>query len=178
MTLSIPRRTQPEFDIDSEVTVRQWLISLKVTGPPDALEFELSSQPPEDDRDILSLLLSGKTYSELIGGEGGNSQATALMLSDLIVSRYGDAIKDVTGLDIIETVPGEVDNEGQAGVKVTLGKNLTQRMKVKYDLEDRGGNYASRATAEYRFLENIFLSGFQEDSGNFGGALTYRLEFR
>lgn len=173
-----PRRTQPEFDIDSEVTVRQWLIGLKVTGPPDALEFELSSQPPEDDQDILSLLLSGKTYSELIEGEGGSSQATASMLADLIISRYGDTIKDVTGVDIIETAPGDMDNEGQSSVKVTLGKNLTRRMQIKYDLEDRGGEFQSRTSAEYRFIENIFLSGFQENSGVFGGALTYRLEFR
>jgi translocation and assembly module TamB len=173
-----PQRTTPEFDIGSEVRVRDWLINLKVTGPPDALEFELSSSPPLDDQDILSLLLSGKTYNELVAGEGGNTRATARMLADLIVSQYGETIKSATGLDIIETVPSDPDDQGNAGVKVTLGKNLTERMQLKYNIEDRGGELEGRVTAEYRFLENIFLSGFQENTGAFGGALTYRLEFR
>ncbi len=173
-----PQRTTPEFDIESEVTVRQWLITLRVTGPPEALEFELSSTPPLDDQDILSLLLSGRTFGELVEGEGGNSQATARMLADLIVSQYGETIRNVTGLDIIETVPDEPDDDGNVGVKVTLGKNLTERMQVRYDMTDRAGEFEGRVRAEYRFLENIFLSGFQENSGAFGGALTFRLEFR
>jgi hypothetical protein len=35
-----------------------------------------------------------------------------------------------------------------------------------------------RAIAEYQFLENLLLNGFQDSRGVFGGELLFRLEFR
>ena len=35
-----------------------------------------------------------------------------------------------------------------------------------------------RAIAEYKFLEHILLSGFQDSQGVFGGEMLFRLEFR
>jgi len=37
---------------------------------------------------------------------------------------------------------------------------------------------SQRAIAEYKLLENILMSGFQDSEGMFGGELFFRLEFR
>jgi len=51
-------------------------------------------------------------------------------------------------------------------------------MTLKLGTESRNGELVQRAIAEYRVLENLLVSGFQDTSGSFGGSVKYRLEFR
>ncbi|MDD4073544.1 MAG: translocation/assembly module TamB domain-containing protein, partial [Desulfobacterales bacterium] len=63
-------------------------------------------------------------------------------------------------------------------IKVTVGKALSERMTVKYETESKSGEMLQRAIAEYKLMENILLSGFQDSKGFFGGEFKFRLEFR
>ncbi len=175
-----PYKIEPTLDIESEVTVRDWIIYLTVSGTPDQLIIKLSSDPAEEDGDILSLLLLGKTAKELTGGSGsGSSKTPAQMAAEIVAKTVGKNIKDATGLDILDVdfKDGEGGKDSE-GVKVTLGKNLSRRMTVKYAMESKNGEMIQRAIAEYKFLENLLLSGFQDNKGTFGAELQYRMEFR
>ena len=174
-----PYKTDPFFDVGSEVTVRNWMIFLEVTGTLDEINFKLSSNPPEEHGDILSLLLLGRTTGELIAGEGGTTQSTEQMLAGLIASTFGEDIKEATGLDIfeVETAP-ENDQSASDRIRVTLGKELSKRTTIKYSVESKDGEVIQRAVAEYKLLEHIFARGFQDTRGIYGGELQFRLEFR
>jgi autotransporter translocation and assembly factor TamB len=171
-----PYETEATLDIESEVKVRRWDITLTISGTPDDLNFKLSSNPPEEDGDILSLLLIGQTTGELIDGEGGSSASTSQMLAQAMASSLTDDIKGVTGLDILEVDAGEGDDAEQ--VKVTMGEELSKRIVVKHDVESKNGEIILRAITEYRLLQNLSVSGFQDNRGIFGGQLKFRLEFR
>jgi len=174
-----PYRTEPTLDIESEVEVRNWAILLAISGTPDELTLRLTSNPPEEEGDILSLLVAGRTTGELIAGEGGTSQSTSQMVAGLISSTFGEDVKKTTGLDILEVdTQGEVGAEASDRMKVTIGKELSKRTTIKYAAESKDGEFTQRAIAEYKFFENILLSGFQDDTGIFGGALKFKLEFR
>ena len=174
-----PYKTEPTLDIESEVTVRDWTILLAISGTPDELTLKLTSTPPEEEGDILSLLVAGRTTGELIAGEGGTPQSTSQMVAGLISSTFGEDVKKTTGLDILEVdTQGETGAEASDRVEVTIGKELSKRTTIKYAVESKDGELTQRAIAEYKFLENILLSGFQDDTGTFGGALKFKLEFR
>ncbi len=174
-----PYKIDPTFDIRSEVQVRTWMIFLEVSGTQDQLHFTLTSDPPEEQGDIISLLLLGKTTGELISKEGGTTQSTEQMLAGLIASTYGGDIKGATGLDIFEVETSGENNEAASDrVKVTLGKELSQRMTVKYSLESKNGEVIQRAITEYKLLEHFLARGFQDTRGIYGGELQFRLEFR
>ncbi len=175
-----PYKIEPAIDIESEVQVRTWTIYLNISGTPDNLELKFTSNPYEEDGDILSLLLFGKTTRELIKEEGGGtSQSTAQMLAEMISATFGDDVKDATGLDILDVeTQGDAGEQSNDRIKVTLGKEFSRRMLIKYALESKNGEIGQRAIAEYKFLESIFLSGFQDSRGIFGGELQFRLEFR
>ena len=174
-----PYKIEPTLDIESEVRVRTWTIFLKISGTPDQLTFKLTSDPPEEDGDILSLLLFGRTTHELIEGAGGTSRSTAQMVAELVSSTFGEDIKGATGLDILEVETQEPGNEDTSDrVKVTVGKELSKRMTLKYAVESKAAEMVQSAIAEYKLLENILLSGFQDSKGSFGGELQFRLEFR
>lgn len=174
-----PYKTEPILDIKSEAQIRDWLIYLNISGALDQLVFKLTSDPLETDGDILSLLVFGKTTHELIEGEKGASQTTTQMLAELIFSTFGEDIQDVTGLDILEVETKTQGNEKNLeNIKITVGENLSRRITVKYATEMEAGEMSQRAIAEYKFLEHILISGFQDSKGIFGGNLRFRLEFR
>ncbi len=183
-----PYRTEPSFDILSKAKIRTWEITLAVTGTPDALRVELTSDPALPRDDIVSLLVLGKTSGELIEGEGGQSKSSTRLLADLAASAFGDDIRKATGLDLLEVDTGESEEsenpEEQVGdnptgrIKVTIGKNLSRRLTVKYAVESKGGELTQRADAEYQLREHLLVSGFQGSDGIYGGQLLFRLEFR
>ncbi len=174
-------KIEPTIDIAGEVQIRKWQILLDISGTPDRIAFNLTSEPPEEDGDILSLLLFGKTTREFAEREGGATRSTKEMLAEMLATTFGEDIKKTTGLDILEVETGSREEEtstASESIKVTLGKQLTKRMTVKYAAETKDGEMIQRAIAEYQFFENILLSGFQDSRGIFGGELLFRLEFR
>ena len=175
---SNPYKIEPMFDIEGEVQVRKWTILLAISGPPDKLSFTLTSDPPEEDGDILSLLVFGKTTHELIEAEGGTTKSATSMLAGILATLEDD-IKKATGLDILE-VETQAQEEEQVSdqVKVTIGKELSRRMTLKYTVEPKDGELTQRAIAEYKLLEGILLSGYQDNEGLHGGEIFFRLEFR
>jgi translocation and assembly module TamB len=171
-----PYKTEPSLDIEGEAEVRRWKIFLALSGTPDALTLKLRSDPSEEDADILSLLLVGKTTRELIGGEGGTSTSTSQILTQALASTFAEDVKAAAGVDILEA---ETGGEGTPErVKVTVGEELSKRMVIKYAVESTNGEVVHRAIAEYKLLENVLLGGFQDTRGVFGGQLQFRLDFR
>jgi len=174
-----PYRLEPYVDIAATAEVRQWSITLEVAGTPDALEFKLSSVPQEEDNDIISLLLFGRTSQEMIRGEKGASMSNEQLMAQLLASTFGEDIKRNADLDILELDTSQAeDSQAADRVKVTVGKNLSQRLTVKYAVETEGSETTRRAISEYKLLESLLVTGFQDNKGIYGGGLLFRIEFR
>lgn len=174
-----PYRIEPEVDIRAQSEVRDWTITLTITGPPDNLDFRLSSNPAEEDVDILSLLATGKTTREMAGSSGGGMGPES-MLADLVGGRLEKQLKEGTGLDIVEVEYSSTGRESEAEqeVRVTVGKELSRRLTVKYGMERKSGEMVQQSTGIYRLLENLSANAYQDTAGSFGGEMRYRLEFR
>jgi len=174
-----PYRTEAEIDIESEAQIRTWKITLALKGTLDNLQITLTSEPSETEADILSLILLGQTTAELSGGEGGAQRTTSQIMAGMIADTFGDEIKRNTGVDILQVENTDSDNgEDAGGVKVTVGKHLSNRMTVKYAIETINGETKQWAIMEYKLLERILVNGSQSNTGLFGAELIYRIEFR
>ena len=174
-----PYRIEPTIDIESKIDIRSWTILLNILGTPDNLVFTKSSKPSESDEDILLLLTAGKTRQEMIREKGGAWISSKVLAAQAASGLVGESVKDATGLDILEAKYLEKDDEFQSeGVEVTVGKRLSKRLTVKYSLETRGGETTQRASSEYKLIENVAASAYQENTGNYGVEMVYRLEFR
>jgi autotransporter translocation and assembly factor TamB len=174
-----PYRIEPTLDIHSEVTVREWLITLLISGTLDEMRVELSSDPPEQDADILSLLVVGQTAAEMRGGRAGAGMSASQMMAQLAASTFGDDIKNVTGVDVLEVeTPSDQGDESSELIKVTIGKKLTERMTLKYAVSSKQGETVRSTISEYQLMDSIIVSGFQDTKGIYGGELVFRIEFR
>jgi translocation and assembly module TamB len=179
LNFSNPYRIEPEMDIMGTIRIRQWLISLTMSGTPERLVVELSSTPQEEDADILSLLVFGKTTQEMSDGGNGGVDSTQALLAQVMASSFGTDIKKATGLDYleVETNAGETATDSDT-IQVTVGKDLTERLTVKYTIGSGKDGYHQRTATEYKLIEYILLSGFQDIEGNYGGEIIFRVEFR
>jgi len=174
-----PYKIEPTIDIQSETKIREWTVFLKISGTPDTLRFDMTSDPSEKEEDILSLLISGKTTQELIAGEGGSSLSPKQMLADVLSENVQKDIKDATGLDILTLEYNEAkDTEASDEVKVTVGKELSRRVTVKYDLQTKNAQVIRKVITEYKILEKLLMNAFQDTEGHYGGGFQFRLEFR
>lgn len=178
-----PYKIEPNLDIVASADIRKWQVSLSLSGPPDQLVFKLSSDPSVSENDILSLILLGRTGTELVEGENGGSQTTRQMLATLVATAWGEDVKKRSGVDILEVETGaesdddDDDEQSADRVQVTVGKKLSQRLTVKYEVESGSEELVQRAVSEYRFLEHLLASGFQDSAGGYGGELVFRIEF-
>lgn len=175
-----PYKTEMDIDIESSAEIRDWTIILSVKGTPDNLELHLTSTPSLSDADILSLLVFGKTSEEFSNGKSQGKKSTNELLAGLIADTFSDELKGVAGIDILELETGAENGETVASdrVKVTVGKHLSDRMTFKVSMESENGETVSRYMPEYKLLEHILVSGFQDTKGTYGGDLVFRIEFR
>ena len=177
-----PYRTEARIDVEGEMAVRSWVITLKVTGTPDDLDLTFESDPWEPHADILSLIAFGKTTRELRSADGGGAFAPQEILANMVAQSLQKEVKAATGLDYFEI---ETNDNAQAAadgnnprVKVTMGADLSRQISVKYGIAVRKGRTVQRVTTSYKLLESLVLNAFQETDGHFGGEVRYRLEFR
>ena len=174
-----PYKVEATIDVDSEIVIRQWTITLKVSGVEDNLKFEMSSVPEESDSDIISLIVFNKTHNEMVSGEGGSSQSTKQILADMVTRTLEGSLKEATGLDTIEmTYTERTDQDDADDVNITVGKELSKRMTLKYGVGTKNGVTVQSAITEYKFYESLLMNAFRDTDGDFGGELVFRLEMR
>ncbi|MBD3393018.1 MAG: hypothetical protein GF418_12995 [Chitinivibrionales bacterium] len=178
-----PYRIEPSVDIRGTVPVRDWTITLSISGTPDDLVFRLESDDPGlEDQDLLALLVFGKTTAELqtdIEDRAiARTQSTEQLFAELLASTFSDDIRKVTGFDVLQVETGGDAGEGTGGITLTVGKKLTKRLTTKYSVEARSGDVVQKATAEYRIIENLQISGYQDTKGVYGGEMQITWEAR
>ena len=174
-----PYKIEPTLDIHSEVAVRDWLITLLISGTLEDLKVELSSEPSESSADVLSLLVAGKTSAEMRSGKGGASLSANQMMAQLVASTFGDDIKAATGIDYLEVAATDDQTDGDSDlIKVTIGKKLTERMTLKYAVSSSKGDTVRSTISEYQLMDRLIVSGFQDSKGIYGGEMIFRIEFR
>ncbi|MGA7145164.1 MAG: translocation/assembly module TamB domain-containing protein [Desulfobacterales bacterium] len=174
-----PYKIEPTVDIQGDVKIREWTVFLNVSGTLDNLKFNLSSDPSESEQDILSLLITGKTTQELIAGQGGSSLSPKQMLADVLAENAQKDIKNATGLDVVALEYNGAKNAGESDeVKVTVGKELSKRVTVKYGVQTKSAKVIQKVITEYKLLETLLLNAFEDNDGNYGAEIQFRLEFR
>lgn len=172
-----PYKIVPMVSIEAQTDIRDWHIVLKLSGPPENLDFVLISDPEESHADILSLIAVGKTTRELRSAQGGSNFSPAQILAGFMAETVGQNIKEQTGLDQVEIRVEDDENGSGDKTSLALGKELSRQLSVTYGVEVRSGENLQRISSDYRILEALIMNAYQDSAGNFGGGIKLRLEF-
>src|SRR6185503_19480951 len=101
-----------------------------ITGTPKAPELALSSTPPLEESDILSLIVFNRQVNELGTGERSSLAATAGgIATGFIAAPLGESIGKALDLDLFEI--STTTDSGDLGAGITLGQQLNERTFIK-----------------------------------------------
>lgn len=139
------RDATPALDVTATYRVGGYFVTVQVNGPVERPTLTLSSDPPLDQADILSVLLFGRPTSTL-----GPTETTALQRETVTLAagyaapELNSSVRDALGLDLLdvsmpqgESTPGEVKIGRYVtdDVFVTLAQEFGPRMAQIVGLE-------------------------------------------
>ncbi len=114
-----------------------------ITGTTARPHLELSSDPPLDQSDILSLIVFNRPVNELGTGERSSLAATAGgIATGFIAAPLGESIGKALDLDLFEITTSTED--GSLGAGVTLGQQIGDRAFIKLRQQ-----FGERSTTEF-----------------------------
>jgi autotransporter translocation and assembly factor TamB len=178
-----PRRNNPRLDARAETKKGNVTVTVSVTGTLDKYEVDLASDPPLSKNDIVSLLSLGVTSQALAGSEGavGAGVASSLVLGPY-KGRFEEGVKGIVRLDKFAIEPAFSASTKSFEPKFIVGKSFGDRFSVSVSTSV-GTTAESSATAEYKLLENVFLSGAWESAtttseGDLGADVKIRYRYR
>ena len=137
-----------------------------ITGTTTAPQLALSSDPPLEESDILSLIVFNRQVNELGTGERSSLAATAGgIATGFIAAPLGQSIGKALDLDLFEITTST--DEGGLGAGVTLGQQIGDRAFVKLR-QQFGERSTSQFMLEYQLTRFLRLqaSGAPETSGS------------
>jgi len=182
-----PHRLNPIIDLTAESSVssyqeQEWqtyLISLSVQGPLDEVQVALTSEPPLDKSDIVSLLTLGRTRGQLSSREDGSNALVerAKDFSSRRITGYTERkLGRLLGLEQI-TIEGNLFKFDKSwGPRLVASKKISKRMDVTYTTTV-GYLNDSNIQLGYRLTPHFSLVSQTDQQGRSGIDLLYKLRF-
>ena len=174
LVFSDPYRLEPEVDLVATTKVRDFDVTLSLSGPMERLEARFSSEPPLPDVEVLRLLAGGDAYvdqaelvpdrSSQLDEERENSAAT--FLYGQAASAIGDRVNTLFGFDKfrIDPLTGSGDNLSKA--RFTVGKRLSKDVFLTYSV-DPSSSDNQRIRVEWQLTDSLVLVLTQNGDDSF-----------
>ena len=187
-----PTQIEPFFDIEAETDVRvpgqTYRVTLGITGTMEQLEFDLSSDPPVQEFEILSMLLGDVRDPQraelraLRAREASRQElfqaGAARLFTGPLSSGVGRLVEQSFGVDTFEITPALGDPSAQLSAqllptaRLLIGKRISQRAHVTFSRALTGVTQDLIVVLEYDQSERLSWILSQNENR------TYALDFR
>ncbi|MFP3941798.1 MAG: translocation/assembly module TamB domain-containing protein, partial [Thermoanaerobaculia bacterium] len=131
-----PARIDPVIDLVATTEIRQYDVTLNLSGRLENLQAQVSSDPPLSDLDVVALLTTGQVpggRSLVPGEQEAAAQAAQQFLAGQAASAVAERVGTLFGFDRFRISPvGSEAGGALAGVGVTVGKRLSKDVFVTY----------------------------------------------
>ncbi len=189
LELTDPEQQSPSLDVSAVSDIDAYQITANIYGFVDDPQIRLSSTPYLPQSDILNMIALGIS-SHGRAGEGLVGQM-ATATSSLLADIFGQELTSASGIDLFRTMllnkdlfqldlfKLKVGEETGVVERITVGKDITKRLQLKYSIpasetEEEGRDIAE---ADYKLFDHIRLIGSQDDLGTYSLDLNFSLEF-
>ena len=189
---SEPTGLNPFLDIEAETDIRvpaqTYRVTLGISGTMDRLDLELSSDPPLQEPEILSLLLGdvrdpqAAELRSLRAQEESRQEllqaGAARLLTTPLSSGVGRVVEDAFGVDSFEIVPSLTDRTAQQSTqllptaRVLIGRRISDRAHITFSRAVSGANQDLIVVLEYDQTDRLSWVLSQNADR------TYALDFR
>jgi translocation and assembly module TamB len=166
--------TDPALDIQAERVITGIVARLDINGSMRRPTIALSSRPPLDQADILSLVIFNEPVNQLGEGERVTlGDHAASLAGGLVVAPVSQTLERALDVDIFE-IETRFDEGG--GPALTVGEQVGERLFVRFR-RAFGAQEATEFELEYQLSEFLRLQGsLAEGHGAVNRSLTRRVE--
>jgi hypothetical protein len=162
VSFSGPDPTDPALNVTARRDISGVEAVVTVTGTAQKPALELSSTPPLDQADILSLIVFNRPINELGQGEQASLAQTAQsVVGGMVAAPLAESLRDALNVDLLDIQA--VSDEG--GPSVTIGNQLSEKVFLQFR-QLFGSAEATEVVLEYQLKEYLRLqSSFTEGGG-------------
>jgi len=164
----------PALNVTAERVISGIAAHVTVTGSMREPQVALSSQPPLDQADILSLIVFNQPANQLGQGQAINlGERAAQLAGGFVVTPLADTLGRALNVDVFEVDPSGDQGEGPT---VTVGQQVGERLFLKFR-QIFGTRDVSEFQLEYQLADFLRLQGsFAEGQTSANRSLTRRVE--
>jgi len=178
---------EPYLDFRGETYVKDYRVTLELSGPVSRLKPAFSSSPPLPPDEILSLLALGESFQRMYYSYSGD-RSTAVNTASLLTYQIADLAKRGTGgvlsLDRLRLDP-YLPRGGQGGIaaRLTVGKKVSQNLLVLYSTVLASSSVRAEIDEvpifrfEWDISRRFSLVGGRDDRGRLGFDVKFRKRF-
>jgi len=173
----------PAIDLEAVALIRQLggadevEVRVSATGPLMSPDLDLSSTPSYSEREIASLIATGRRNLALDNTAWIAGEQTAALLAGRLTRNISEGLMDL-GLDEVVIEPQLLAREEDPGARFTFGKDVTPALKLVYSvgLNDPESRFFQ---AQYRFRigREVTAKVQRDDDGGYTYGLGQRLLF-
>jgi translocation and assembly module TamB len=155
-----PDPTDPTLDITGTRDISGVQARVRVHGTAKRPELQITSKPPLDEADVLSLIVFNRPVNELGTGEQtAIAQTAANMVGGLVTAPLAEALRDALDVDLLEISAG---GDAGAGPSVAIGSQLGEKVFVKIR-QQFGSAEVTQLILDYELTEKLRLQTSASD---------------
>ncbi len=164
----------PLVDLEAAATTRTMTGVVRVTGPATDPEFALTSEPELPQDEVLSQLLFDRGTQGLTPVQGVRLAAAVARLEGGGGFDAMEAIRDVTGLDVLDLGNAEFGDDA-AETTATAGRYVADNVFIAVDQGLSTG--ATRGRVEIEILRNVTVRGEVDNLSRSGVGIEWSMDY-
>ncbi len=149
-----PSSIEPYLDFRAETFVKDYRVTITLTGLTSRLNPQFSSSPPLPSQDVLALLALGEAYRRQFRTDTSAQLGTASLLSFTLTEAVQERAEKLFSLDRFRVDPFILGSSAEMTARLTIGKEISRDFYVYYSTN------LTRETEEMIRLEWDLSSGF------------------
>jgi translocation and assembly module TamB len=164
--------TTPFLDLEATTHVRDYDVTLSVTGPADRPKMNYRSEPPLATNDIIALLAFGQTSEESAqlqqtSQQAFSQQASNAMLAAALNATLNNRAQRLFGNSRIKIDPQGLETETsptQSGPAVTIEQQVKDNLTLTYTT-NVSQTSQQIIRAEYNLSRNVSIVAIRDQNG-------------
>jgi hypothetical protein len=127
-----PSSVEPYLDFRAETFVKDYRVTITLSGFPNQLKPQFSSSPPLPPEDVLALLTLGEAFKRQYRTETSSQISTASLLSFTLTEGAQKRAEKLFSLDRIRIDPFLLGSSAEMTARLTLGKKISKDFYIYY----------------------------------------------
>jgi translocation and assembly module TamB len=177
-----PIKIEPVFDLDLETRTRGITVNVTVSGTPERLAVNYSSDPPLQSNEIIALLAVGRDpTSNQVGGQLGGASASfgsaGNLLGEAVSEQLSNRLQRFFGASRVKIDPTLDADSNLPAARLTLEQQISRDITLTY-ITNLNRTQEQTVRIQWDFNRQWSAVAVRDTNGLFGIDFLYRKRFK